>query len=178
MLWEIKFEITKFFGIVCWLFFVFFSRSSYPWEFGVWKNEEIKVFDKNKNLPGFDSLTSWKKFKNVDFMGWAISQCPYPWAKQTEKNVQKHKKTRFFQFLIKVEYFYTVGNLQVARYVIGWDKCCVPLREKKDFFRKSEKKHKKCIRFAQGYALSAQNKIFHLRKGAQLFRSGLELVNK
>ena len=94
-----------------------------------------------------------------------------------KKMFKNTKKLVFFQFLIKVEYFYTVGNLQVARYVICWDKCCVPLREKKRFFRKSEKKHKECIRFAQGYALSAQNKIFHLRKGAQLFRSGLELVN-
>ena len=118
-----------------------------------------------------------KKFKNDDFMGWAISQCPYPWAKQTEKNVQKHKKTRFFSFWSKLS---TSTQWGISKWHDMWlveTSVAYPCA-KKTFFRKSEKKHKECIRFAQGYALSAQNKIFHLRKGAQLFRSGLELVNR
>ena len=142
----------------------------------------VRKIGRSKCLIKVKTLLAWlvwtleKVFKIFPFYGLSNLLLSAPLGETNWKNVQKHKKTRFFQFLIKVEYFYTVGNLQVARYVIGWDKCCVPLREKNVFFRKSEKKHTKCIRFAQGYALSAQNKIFHLRKGAQLLCSRLELV--
>ena len=57
----------------------------------------VRKIGRSKCLIKVKTLLAWlvwtleKVFNFFHFMGWSISQCPYPWVKQIEKMFKKHK---------------------------------------------------------------------------------------